>query len=237
VPRLIVNSDSAYNRPPEYRSTYMPSPASPANMNSLALSTITPSESASHSESLTLVTRPAINERLTIPTKNESLSSGFPYDSRVYDLISHDEWHLLSQDILGAAKLTIGEDFVAWTTGITAGTLATPLVLVLGPFAGYYAGRAVHRKTVVKAVKERLDRNGEIRAVLRRWNETTFKGRGFEAWLELPVDGGEVKLDSISGKKPKQSKKERKIASKIARRFKIVIVPTSGSKGQEICKP
>jgi len=169
-------------------------------------------------------------ERFTIPTKNESLSSGFPYDPRVYSLISHDEWHLLSSDIVNASKLSLSEDFAAWTTGVTTGTLSSGLILVFGPVAGYYAGRAVHRKTVVKTVKERLDRDGDIRSVLRRWNEQKFSPRGFQAWLELPVDGGEIKINTATAqeeKSKKEKKAEKKIAKKIARRFRIAIIPNS----------
>jgi len=222
----------------------MISPISPTNhfaispippINHSATSPISPSESASHSGEKSLVSRPTFN-RLTIPTKNASLASGFPYDPRVYDLISHDEWHLLSQDIVRAAKISFSEDYAAWTTGVTTGVLTTPLILV-GPVAGYYAGRAVHRKTVVRTVKERLDRDGELRAVLRRWNETKFQDRGFEAWLELPVDGAEIKLHSSLADESTHSKKERKIAKQISKRFKIVIVPNSGVRGQETtCK-
>jgi hypothetical protein len=102
--------------------------------------------------------------------------------------------------------------------------------------AGYYAGRAVHRKTVVKAVTKRLERDGDIRSVLRRWNEQNFAGRGFQVWLELPVDGGEVEIKEKKETKthPSQKRAERKIK----RRFKIVIMrtdeKTDGRGGQEI---
>jgi len=148
----------------------------------------------------------------------------------VYHLISHDEWHLLSSDIVNAAKLSVTEDFAAWTTGVTTGTLSSGFILVFGPVAGYYAGRAVHRKTVIKTVKERLDRDGDIRSVLRRWNEQKFGPRGFQAWLELPVESGELKLETTPKDKEtpkKQRKAEKKIATKIAKRFRIAIIPNS----------
>lgn len=167
-----------------------------------------------------------MRERFVIPTRNDALSSGFPYDPRVYDLISHDEWHLLSSDIVNSAKLTVGEDIAAWSTGVTTGTLSSPLILVLGPVAGYYAGRAVHRKTVIRTVKERLDRDGDLRSVLRRWNETKFTPRGFQVWLELPVDGSEV-LNSADPK-GKKTKQEKKVEKKTAKRFRIVIIPHTG---------
>ncbi|KAH8601926.1 hypothetical protein B0O99DRAFT_486886, partial [Bisporella sp. PMI_857] len=161
-------------------------------------------------------------DRITIATKNESLYSGFHYDERIWDYISHDEWHLLTSDITNAAKLTGIENWAAWTTGITTGALSSGFILVFGPVAGYYAGRAVHRKTVVKAVTKRLERDGDIRSVLRRWNEQNFAGRGFQVWLELPVDGGEVEIKEKKETKthPSQKRAERKIK----RRFKIVIM-------------
>lgn len=145
-------------------------------------------------------------------------------------MISHDEWHLLTSDIVSSAKLSFGEDLAAWTTGITTGTLTSPFLLVAGPFVGYYAGRAVHRKTVVKTAKERLDRDGDLRSVLRRWNETKFASRGFQVWLELPVDGDEVALDakSVEKQKEKKSKKQKKAEKKTFMRFRIVIIPNTG---------
>jgi len=167
-------------------------------------------------------TRKVNFDRFAIPTKNATLSSGFPYDPRVYDLITHDEWHLLSSDIVNAAKLSFTEDFAAWTMGVTTGTLTSAFLVIGGPVVGYYAGRAVHRKTVVKTVKERLDRDGDIRSVLRRWNDQKFTGRGFQVWLELPVDGGEIVVPQE--KKPKSVRKAEK---KTAKRFRIVIIPNN----------
>ena len=84
------------------------------------------------------------------------------------------------------------EDYLAWTTGITAGTLTSPFLLVLAPVVGYYSGKAVHKKTLVKTVKEKLGEEGGLRGVLRKWNEQTFAQMGFQAWLELPRESGEL---------------------------------------------
>lgn len=124
---------------------------------------------------------------------------------------------------MNAAKLSVTEDFAAWTTGVTTGTVSSAFLLVLGPVVGYYAGRAVHRKKVVQVAKERLDREGEIRSALRRWNEQKFSARGFRAWLELPVDGGEIKVAATAEKK--KPRKQRKAEKKISKRFRITIVP------------
>ncbi|KAG9241757.1 hypothetical protein BJ878DRAFT_427417 [Calycina marina] len=206
----------AYCHPPDYAS-----PTSPTTP-------ISPSESSNQLGPKRKDS--GFTERIVVPTKNEALSSGFPYDPRLYGLMSHDEWHDLSSDIVNAAKLTVAEDWGAWTTGLTTGTISSAFILFGGPVAGYYAGRAVHRKTQVKVVKERLERNGDIRSVLRRHNEQLAQSRGFQAWLELPIDGGEAmnpqdKEQQKEGKTAKTIKSEKKVQQKIARRFKIVIVP------------
>lgn len=105
------------------------------------------------------------------------------------------------------------------------GTLTSPLILVFGPVAGYYAGKSVHKKVVVSKVKERLLQDGDMRSVLRRWNERTFAPKGFQAWLELPVEGDPIPIDP--GKKEKKTKDEKKAAKKENRRFKIVIFPNN----------
>lgn len=110
-----------------------------------------------------------------------------------------------------ASKITFGEDYIAWTTGITTGTLTSPFLLVFAPWAGYYAGRKYHRKAIEKKVQERLIGDGDIRTILRRWNESTWADRGFSAWLQLPDDPKEVRPDGTKSKK---------------RRFRIVLVPT-----------
>lgn len=105
------------------------------------------------------------------------------------------------------------------------GTLASPLILVFGPVAGYYAGKSVHKKVVVSKVKERLLQDGDMRSVLRRWNERTFAEKGFQAWLELPVEGDPVPIDP--GMKEKKTKAQKKAAKMEKRRFKIVIIPNN----------
>lgn len=134
-----------------------------------------------------------------------------------------DEWHLFTSDILNAGKLTLQEDYAAWSTGIVTGTLSSPFILVFGPVAGYYAGKSVHKKVVVSKVKERLLQDGDMRSVLRRWNERTFAAKGFQAWLELPVEGDQVPMEP----KVEKTKDQKKAAKKEKRRFKIVIIPNN----------
>jgi hypothetical protein len=144
----------------------------------------------------------------------------------LHDLkVSLDEWHLFTNDILSAGKLSLQEDYAAWSTGIVTGTLSSPLILVFAPVAGYYAGKSVHKKVVVSKVKERLLQDGDMRSVLRRWNERTFAQKGFQAWLELPIEGDPVPIEP--GKKEKKTKYEKKAEKKESRRFKIVIIPNN----------
>lgn len=172
----------------------------------------------------------SFSQRFTIPTKTDSLSSGFPYHPRLHDLkVSLDEWHLFTSDILNAGKLKPQEDYAAWSTGIVTGTLTSPLILIFGPVAGYYAGKSVHKKVVASKVKERLLQDGDMRSVLRRWNECNFAEKGFQAWLELPVEGDLVPIDPRT--KEKKSKDQKKAAKKEKRRFKIVIIPENDKQG------
>jgi hypothetical protein len=128
---------------------------------------------------------------------------------------------------VNAAKLTPAEDYLAWTAGITTGAVSTPILLVLAPVVGYYAGRSVHKKTVVKTVKEKLLQEGDLRSILRRWNEETFAQKGFQAWLELPRDPGELHKEYQINETLEQKKPEtqNKAAKKAARRFRIIIIP------------
>ncbi|KAG0646290.1 hypothetical protein D0Z07_8244 [Hyphodiscus hymeniophilus] len=167
----------------------------------------------------------SFSRRFIIPTRTNSLSSGFPYHPRLHDMnVSLDEWHLFTSAILEAGKPTLHEDYAAWSTGVATGTLATPFILFFGPWAGYAAGKPVHKKVVVSKVKERLLRDGDMRSVLRQWNEGTFAVKGFQAWLELPVEGDLGDLHPNPGVKETKTKKEEKAEKKEKRRLKIVII-------------
>ena len=173
--------------------------------------------------------------RFTIPTRNVALSSGFPFHPRLYDLkITHDQWHLFSSDIVNASKISATEDFLAWTTGITTGTLTSPFLLVFSPWIGYISGRAVHRKTIQKTVKEKLQHEGDLRSIVRRWNEETFAPKGFQAWLELPLDPGELHKEYHIDERfeNKGLKYQKKAAKKAAKRFRILIIPSDDAIAQ-----
>jgi hypothetical protein len=134
------------------------------------------------------------------------LSSGFPYDERLTPLrVSHEEWYQFSSEVAIAAKLTPQEDWAAWTTGITTGTLTLPFLLVFAPTVGYRAGKAVHRKAVQSNVEKKLVGDGDLRTIIRKWNQNVFLQKGFQAWLEMPS--------------------EEKKASK---KFRMLIVPNDG---------
>ncbi|KAH8812715.1 hypothetical protein F5884DRAFT_702202 [Xylogone sp. PMI_703] len=164
--------------------------------------------------------------RFEIPTKNDSLSSGFPFHPLLYDLkITHDQWSLFSSDIVKAAKLTPYEDFMSWATGITTGTITSPILLVFAPVLGYFTGRMIHRKAVVKSVKQRLGQEGDIRSVLRRWNRDIFEEKGFHAWLELPIDPQQLQKEDLVIDTPGSPKARKKAVKKAGRRFRIIIIP------------
>ncbi|KAF7866844.1 hypothetical protein EAF04_005685 [Stromatinia cepivora] len=168
-------------------------------------------------------------ERFVIPTRTDSLASGFPFHQRLYEYrVTHDEWHLFTNEIVKAANLSLTEDWAAWTAGISTGLLSTGLLVFGGPFAGYYTGRSVHRKKVLNKVKDGLMHEGSLRATLHKWNEQTFRDKGFQVWLELPVvkggSDGEDEEDEEDQKKKKMSRKERKLKEKERRRFRILVI-------------
>jgi hypothetical protein len=117
--------------------------------------------------------------------------------------------------------MTLKEYYAAWGTGVATGLLTSPVLHILGPVVGYYAGKHVHKRVIVTKVKERLEEHGDMRSVLQRWNEETFMEKGFEAWLALPFDGELLAVDPPTGDPKKWSEKRR--AKRQARRFKIVI--------------
>ncbi|KUJ13213.1 uncharacterized protein LY89DRAFT_737192 [Mollisia scopiformis] len=159
----------------------------------------------------------------SIVTENDSLSSNFPYNSRLRDLrVTPDQWLQFTTEVINAAKLTFAEDAAAWTTGVTTGTLTSPFLLVFAPVVGYYAGKSVHKKAVAKKVKEKLAVEGPLRATLRQWNEGVFLERGIQLWLEPPKTNGEVIVDAPQDATPEQI---AKIAKKQVKRFRFICTP------------
>lgn len=90
----------------------------------------------------------------------------------------------------------------------------------------------MHRKKVLEKVKDGLMHEGSLRATLHKWNEQSFRGKGFQAWLELPVVKGEVNGDHEEGEtKKKLSRKEKNLKKKEQGRFRIVIIPNDAPMG------
>lgn len=133
--------------------------------------------------------------------------------------MNHDEWHHFTAEIVEAAKLTASEDAAAWTAGASVGAVSSAFLLVFGPPIGYYTGKAVHKKTVIKKVKERLLENGDIRAVLNKWNQRNFKWKGFQVWLEAP--GAPIEMT------PGAPKHQIKAEKKDAQKFRLVVMPNT----------
>jgi hypothetical protein len=125
--------------------------------------------------------------------------------------------------VVSAAKLTFSEDVKAWTAGVGTGAASSAFLLVLGPVVGYYTGKSVHKKTVVKKVKEKLSQPGELRNVLQQWNDGIFKERGLQAWLEPPTENTtEILVDVPPGTSQRDLEM---IAKRQARRFRLIIMP------------
>jgi hypothetical protein len=125
----------------------------------------------------------------SIATDTDSLSSGFPFTPRLSQLrITRDQWHQFSLEVVNAAKLTFSEDAAAWAAGVGTGVGSSAFLLVFGPVVGYYTGKSIHKKTVAKKVKEKLAQDGELRNVIRRWNEGSFRERGVQVWMEAPSE-------------------------------------------------
>lgn len=117
------------------------------------------------------------------------------------------------------AKLSATEDAAAWSAGASVGAVSSAFLLVFGPPIGYYTGKAIHKKTVVKKAKERMLEGGNLRAVLNKWNQRDFKWRGFQVWLEFPTDY----VQTTPGAPRYQAKAEKKEAQK----FRLVVIPNS----------
>ncbi|KAK2809687.1 hypothetical protein FQN50_003531 [Emmonsiellopsis sp. PD_5] len=180
---------------------------------------------------------------LTIPTKSQSLSSGFPYHPALSPLhIPPDQWAEFSaQLVAAAAKLTLPARVAAVGAGIGA-SLVTPLT------TGYYVGKWVRDKSVVRRVGREVGRRGsEVNRVLGAWNENVFAVVGVVVRLVVPGDGegegdGEDN-NGLSSSGEEKTKKARASAVKnlFERRdqrltFRLVVSPLDweGKAAQEL---
>ncbi|EER38918.1 conserved hypothetical protein [Histoplasma capsulatum var. duboisii H88] len=141
---------------------------------------------------------------LELPTNGPEISSGFPYNQRLFQLhVSPDEWTRFSDELAYAVRLTVLEKCAVWSVGVGVGLVATGALAVFGPIPAYYAGKGIKNSRVAKKVRRSQKGKGELEVTLSNWNENVFRSKGFRVWLRLPRRQQE-KLDS------KMEKSERK---------------------------
>ena len=141
-----------------------------------------------------------------IPTKNDALSSGFPYDGQklVKYSVTAKEWNHFSQEVMVACDAH-HYNAITW------------------PLA---------RSKVIKRVRSDLKYGngpdpGPVSKIFRHWNRL-FRRQGFQTWLELPSEEGAEELGrSTAG----MSKDDQRQAMKEAKRFRIVVSPVEGKGG------
>lgn len=101
--------------------------------------------------------------KIWIPTKTDSLASGFVYDARLNKYgVSEAEWAHFNKEVIEVAD-------------------------VPGPSWAW----SFNRKNVIKKMKRELQYEGDLKRLLRKWNKL-FKRQGFSVSLELPVAKGEA---------------------------------------------
>jgi hypothetical protein len=144
--------------------------------------------------------------QVKIATKNDSLSSGFPYDAQklIKYEVSSKEWSHFSGEVVVACDAH-HYNAITW------------------PLA---------RSKVIKRVRNDLKYGhgpdpGEVSKTFRKWNKL-FRRQGFQAWLELPSEEGAEELGrSTAG----MNKEDQKQAQKEAKRFRIVVSPLNDKGG------
>lgn len=103
--------------------------------------------------------RPSGN-KLIIPTRTDSLASGFPYDLRLNKYrVSEEEWTDFNNDLMSASAIP-GPTFL-WT---------------------------FRKKEVITRIKRDLQYGGDMQRTLKKWNKL-FKRQRFQAFLEIPGEG------------------------------------------------
>jgi hypothetical protein len=114
--------------------------------------------------------RPDIR-RLWIPTKTDSLASGFVYDPRLNKYnVAETQWARFSDALVETAE-------------------------VPGPIWTW----RFYRSRVIARVRKELQYDGDLKRCLKQWNRD-FKKQGFMVWLELPTQRGEQdKSDELVG--------------------------------------
>ncbi|KAH8650817.1 hypothetical protein BGZ60DRAFT_420927 [Tricladium varicosporioides] len=102
--------------------------------------------------------RPSVaSRRLWIPTRKDSLASGFAFDPRLQKYgVPDNEWSDFSNEIVEAAEI--------------------PGHQLMWPF---------RKKEVIKKIRKELQYEGGLKKRLRKWNRL-FKRQGFQTELALP---------------------------------------------------
>ncbi|EEH49514.1 uncharacterized protein PADG_05593 [Paracoccidioides brasiliensis Pb18] len=146
---------------------------------------------------------------LEIPTVGPEISSGFPYNQRLFELhIAPDEWTRFSNDVAHAARLTTLEKYAVWSVGLSIWIVASGALAVLGAVPGYYAGKGMKNSRVAKKVRRSLKGKGELETTLSTWNENIFRDKGFRVWLRLPKQDQEKLQNRLEGGNLKRQSKE-----------------------------
>ncbi|KAK2808299.1 hypothetical protein FQN50_004858 [Emmonsiellopsis sp. PD_5] len=147
---------------------------------------------------------------LEIPTNKPEITSGFPYNQKLFQLhVAPDEWTQFSDELIHASRLSTLEKCAVWTVGVGVGLVSTTLA------PGYYSAKAMRNSRIAKKVERSQKGEGELETTLRNWNEGVFQNKGFRVWLRLPrekqakIDGSPVDKKTKKDKK-KDSKKDAK---------------------------
>lgn len=100
--------------------------------------------------------------KIIIPTRTDSLASGFPYDPRLNKYrVSEEEWADFNNELIAASDIP-------------------------GPIFLW----AFRKKDVIPRIRKDLQYGGDLQRALKKWNKL-FKRQRFQAFLELPGEGSE----------------------------------------------
>ena len=146
---------------------------------------------------------------LSIPTKHNSIFSGFPYHQSLFDIhVSPKQWEMFNDDIQKsldpstydrvAAKIS---RFNPWPIG--------PIGLTVKSI------KVAHDRTMASRVLESLQEDtggkaGELAIVVRKWNEEMFSPHGLEARIQLTKSA----ISRVQKEDQKRKEQERRTRKK-----------------------
>ena len=147
---------------------------------------------------------------MSIPTKTDSLFSGFPYQQGLFDLdISPRQWEQFNGDIQAALNPSAMDRLAMKTKNM-------PL-LPIGPIymAAYGIVQASNRsldKKVIRSMQDDVGQNAgnTLAAVLERWNTQTFGRVGLEVTVQLARSAAK----RTQKEEKRRKEQERKIREK-----------------------